>query len=1262
MDDASEQATMNSRRSQSTTSALHRSNRPTSLSQAPSSSQPSTSISGNQENEHQSTANGSLTALKRSLADNIPAQNMASSSRPIFHSSQLQAQADPDSSTSTVARSPVEDHVNGTQHDDDDEDDDEPNGSRKRRRTNSNRRSDVGDDDEEEDEDEEQDVKPKVKAELKQGSPDYDDYDAPSTIQLNPEDNAAMRDGLGYLPGSIVRVALSNFVTYESVEFFPGPHLNMIIGPNGTGKSTIVCAIALGLGWKPGVLGRAKDVASYVKQGTDKGWIEIELKAPLGQNRNIVIKRFIERDSNSSDWHINGKKATAKDVQAAVGQFDVSLDNLCCFLPQDRVADFARLDPASLLVETQRAAGHKDLSKWHGQLIEWDKRYRDLNETIKVEKEHRLNLEQRNAVAERDVTRYEQRRRIKEEVEMLQLQIPFAQYKIAKEKYDELKTLRNEKKQERDALRKVNQPLEAKVQDLKDKKSKLEHRRNKAQEQVNITARDIHRVEQHIEQIDGETNDLQSTLENLKDREKEQQKLIASLKNQVAQLTAKVQEEPEQADTADIDMQIRKCRTAVREAEGRIRELKDQRDEIGTEVNDVRRTQDDTLAKLKRLDDARSRRLDALKSADFACWKAVMWLRENQNQFQKKVYEPVLLEINVPDSRYVAPVESCLNFTVLKTFFCQTRADYDLLTSQLVDKQNLRINVSENEGGATLPQLEDKRPLTLEQIRSMGFDDYIANLIEGPEPMLDWLCSKHFLHLIPVSLNDSSVNAEQVERNGNIKRYIAGRSNHTITFSAYGSKLAQTLSRDINQPRILGQSTNQGEKDALERKMQDIAAELKDAERRVGELNEQIQAEKDKIESKNEARTELEGQRADAQQARKMWEKTKIELTSKRNRLEGELNRPSSQQERKRIDRKISDLTNKRAKLALEIRDLLLKQVDHKGAQDIAQLSELQHEGNYQAWKSLLQSKDAIYKGAEKALHEAQDRFEEAKQEAKSCGQTAQAKIDDAREELSTKFEQLQKELEAAGEEMPPLRELEQTLIAKQDALNMATGVPTSVIEKYNRQKAEIDGLGESIAVKVRDAEKLNDKITETRGKWYPALKSLVSSVSTKFSASFDRIGCAGEVLVKENSEGKYEEWGIEIRVKFREHESLQTLTGQRQSGGERSLSTILYLMSLTELSRSPFSLVDEINQGMDQRAERAVHDQMVEVTCKANSSQYFLITPKLLPDLKYHERMKVLIVNNGEWLPEKLELRKYVKKRARNGVGVAARETSVMA
>lgn len=45
-----------------------------------------------------------------------------------------------------------------------------------------------------------------------------------------------------------------------------------------------------------------------------------------------------------------------------------------------------------------------------------------------------------------------------------------------------------------------------------------------------------------------------------------------------------------------------------------------------------------------------------------------------------------------------------------------------------------------------------------------------------------------------------------------------------------------------------------------------------------------------------------------------------------------------------------------------------------------------------------------------------------------------------------------------------------------------------------------------------------------------------------------------------------------------------------------------MYLMSLMKLSRTPFSLVDEINQGMDQRNERAVHNLLVKTTSRGTA------------------------------------------------------------
>lgn len=79
--------------------------------------------------------------------------------------------------------------------------------------------------------------------------------------------------------------------------------MNMVIGPNGTGKSTVVCAIALGLGGKTDVLGRAKELQEFVKHGEHEATVEIELK---NSPRNTIIKRKFSRGSNGSKWFLNG--------------------------------------------------------------------------------------------------------------------------------------------------------------------------------------------------------------------------------------------------------------------------------------------------------------------------------------------------------------------------------------------------------------------------------------------------------------------------------------------------------------------------------------------------------------------------------------------------------------------------------------------------------------------------------------------------------------------------------------------------------------------------------------------------------------------------------------------------------------------------------------------------------------------------------------------------------------------------------------------
>ena len=104
----------------------------------------------------------------------------------------------------------------------------------------------------------------------------------------------------------------------------------------------------------------------------------------------------------------------------------------------------------------------------------------------------------------------------------------------------------------------------------------------------------------------------------------------------------------------------------------------------------------------------------------------------------------------------------------------------------------------------------------------------------------------------------------------------------------------------------------------------------------------------------------------------------------------------------------------------------------------------------------------------------------------------------------------------------------------------------------------------------------------------------------------------------------RFKDYKLQILVKFRENTDLKVLDNHSQSGGERAVSTIFFIMSLQGLTEAPFRVVDEINQGMDPKNEKMAHKYLVQTACENDASQYFLVTPKLLTGLYYHPEMAV--------------------------------------
>lgn len=108
-----------------------------------------------------------------------------------------------------------------------------------------------------------------------------------------------------------------------------------------------------------------------------------------------------------------------------------------------------------------------------------------------------------------------------------------------------------------------------------------------------------------------------------------------------------------------------------------------------------------------------------------------------------------------------------------------------------------------------------------------------------------------------------------------------------------------------------------------------------------------------------------------------------------------------------------------------------------------------------------------------------------------------------------------------------------------------------------------------------------------------------------------------------------FSKYGIRLKVKFRDDEALKELTAQRQSGGERSVSTILYMLALQQLSHVPFRCVDEINQG---RGRHRVQQSIIYVQYKLHKLLHLCImyVRVVLPYLHAVSTLKAVL---QEWI-----------------------------
>lgn len=222
-------------------------------------------------------------------------------------------------------------------------------------------------------------------------------------------------------------------------------------------------------------MGRGTTLGSFVKQGYNDGFIEIELKGRKGESNITIQRQLNKKDMRTLKFTLNGENVSGKKITDCVEGLGIQVNNLCSFLPQDKVAEFAQMTPQTLLKATEQAAGNKNLLEWHNVLIEEGKKLKSINGvwrsfsvvkfTLTSKQEIvtlRSNLEtqeHRNAALERDVQAYLERKDIERQISLLELILPFKEYLESREEYNRLKEEREKMHQKVLALQERNKPV-----------------------------------------------------------------------------------------------------------------------------------------------------------------------------------------------------------------------------------------------------------------------------------------------------------------------------------------------------------------------------------------------------------------------------------------------------------------------------------------------------------------------------------------------------------------------------------------------------------------------------------------------------------------------------------------------------------------------------------------------------------------------------------------------------------------------------------
>ncbi|XP_070284811.1 structural maintenance of chromosomes protein 6 isoform X2 [Myotis yumanensis] len=986
--------------------------------------------------------------------------------------------------------------------------------------------------------------------------------------------------------GIIESIQLKNFMCHSMLGPFKfGSNVNFVVGNNGSGKSAVLTALIVGLGGKAIATNRGSSLKGFVKDGQNSADISITLRnrgddAYRGNvyGNSIVVQQHISMDGSRS-YKLKSETGTVvstrkEELIAILDHFNIQVDNPVSVLTQEMSKQF--------LQSKNEGDKYKFFMK-ATQLEQMKEDYSYIMETKERTKEQISQGEEVNEIekqlnAIRDNIKIGEDRAARLERKMEEQQVRLNE---AENKYKDIQDKLEKISEETNARAPECMALKADVTAKKRAYHEAEIVYNRSLDEYRALKKDDEQLCKRIEEL------KKSADQSLEPERLERQRKISWLKDRVKSL---------QDQEISVNQEMEQFQQAIEKD-------KEEYTRIRREELDVKHTLSYNQRQLKELKDSKTDRLKRFGPHVPALLEAIDDAYR-RGHFTYKPVGPLGACIHLRDPELALAIESCLK-GLLQAYCCHNHSDERVLQA-LMRKFYLP--------GTSRPQI------IVSEFRNDMYDVRHRAAYHPEFPTV----------LTALEINNAVVANSLIDMRG-IETVLLIKSNSVAravmqsqkppkncreAFTADGDQVfaGRYYSSEYTRPKFLS----------------------RDVDSEISELEDEVENKKAQILNFQQHLSALEKDIKRNEEFLRRYQLRHKELKMKIRKSISEIQELENIEEHQSVD--IATLEDEAQENKMKMKMVEKSMEQQKENMEYLKSLKVEAENKYDAIKlkvnQLAELADPLKDELDIADSEV-DTQKRGKRHYEEKQKEHLNTLNKKKRELDMKEKELEEKMSQARQICPERIEVKKSasildkeinrLRQKIQAEHASHGDREEIMRQYQEAKETYLDLDTKVKTLKRFI-KLLEEIMTHRFKTYQQFRRCLT---LRCKLYFDNLLSQRAYCGKMNFDHKNETLTISVqpgegnRAAFNDMRAL--------SGGERSFSTVCFILSLWSIAESPFRCLDEFDVYMDMVNRRIAMDMILKMADSQRFRQFILLTPQSMSSLPSSKLIRILRMSDPE-------------------------------